>query len=302
MGKTLKIFVGINLILSLGIIALGFLSFGDRKVLKAEAVELEQTLSKLSADLQWGEEVAWENPDERKTISFNFSQPASAAELSNLGSELDPLARFATQRQAQLSQRYEELTQNKRLVAETRESLETREKELTVAKNQVESLQAELSKVNQEVAEIRRKINSFETEISSRKPQITTKNDTLMNLNNEIASLEIDLETRIQERDNAQAEYDQCRIGAAGEQTQQSKDAKGKKGLVLAVNKQWEYVVLDKGDANISPDYQAFVHRGNEFVAKLNILRVEENLAVAEIVTDTIPEGQSIQPGDSLFF
>ena len=63
MGKALKTFIILNLLLSAGVIALGIKSFSERKVLKAEAIELQNTVSQLSANLKWGEEVAWESPE-----------------------------------------------------------------------------------------------------------------------------------------------------------------------------------------------------------------------------------------------
>lgn len=302
MSKALKSIVVVNLLLSVGVIALGVLSFSSRQVLKAEAVELEKTVSKLSQDLQWGTEVAWEQPEEKKSNAFSFSQPSSPDGLSNLDTELDDLNRFATQRQAQLIQRSTELTSTKNTLADTQDVLATRKRELTAANNQEEQLKIELEKTSAQISEIVAKISELKSAKASKETQITTKNDTLTDLNNELASLEIDLETRVQERDNAQANYERCRMSAAGDQENDGGSARGKKGLVLAVNQDWQFVVMDKGDAEITVDTSAFVHRGKELVGKLQVVRVENELAIAKIITESVTPGDTIKPGDTLFF
>lgn len=301
MGKALKVFVILNLALSAFVIYIGIQAFNGRKILKAEALELEKSLSRLSGNLQWGAKVPWENEGEEKQVAFRFSQPARAEGLANLRNELEPLGRFATTREAQLAQRHNELVVTRSTLMDTRDTLATRERELAAAQKQESDLTAELAGTNAALSDARNQVSNLETGKSDRELKITSKNNTLTELNNTLASLEIDLESRIQERDNAKDEYERCRIGEAGEKSKEI-DVRGSKGLVMAVNKDWEYVVIDKGNLKVEPNFQAYVHRGKEYVGKLNVVRVEENLAVAEIVPGSIVEGQSIQPGDTLFF
>jgi chromosome segregation ATPase len=301
MGKALKTFIILNLLLSAGVIALGIKSFSERKVLKAEAIELQNTVSQLSANLKWGEEVAWESPEEIKTNAFGFSQPTSSLGLAGLKEELDDIARFSTQRQSQLTQRNNELTTTKRTLVDTKDTLATRERELAAAKTQEENLKVALAKSKDDLSSGQRQVANLETDKRNRESAIRTKNADLTELNNNLASLEIDLETIIQERNLAQDDYDRCRLGAVGDDGVATGEVRGAKGLVLAVNKEWQYVVIDKGDLAIKPNYQAFVHRGKDFVAKLNVVRVEDKLAIAEIVSGSL-EGEGVKPGDTLFF
>ncbi len=142
------------------------------------------------------------------------------------------------------------------------------------------------------------KAKTDKSELESRIAQLNSR---ITELNNELASLEIDLETRIQERDLAQTEYEKCRYGAAGEQTAAS--LKGKRGKVLAMNPDWEYVVIDKGMVdNVEIDLQALVHRGNEYIGKLKVVRVEDEISVAEIIPGSVAPSESIKAGDAYFF
>lgn len=301
MGKALKSIIIVNLLLSVGMITLGIMSFAQRKVLKAEAIEVQKTVSQLADHLKWGADVPWESPEEKKTSPFYFSQPVAASGLNVLKDELDAISRFSTQRQSQLNQRNNELTSTQRTLADTKDTLATRERELTVARRQEEDLKTALAKSNRELSDAKNQVSTLEADKRARESDIRTKNSDLTDLNNNLASLEIDLETVIQERNLAQDEYDRCRLGAAGESGTASGKVRGAKGLVLAVNQDWQYVVIDKGDLAIKPNFQAFVHRGKDFVAKLNIVRVEDKLAIAEIIPGPSEFG-GVKPGDTLFF
>ena len=221
--------------------------------------------------------------------------------MAGLKEELDDIARFSTQRQSQLTQRNNELTTTKRTLVDTKDTLATRERELAAAKTQEENLKVALAKSKDDLSSGQRQVANLETDKRNRESAIRTKNADLTELNNNLASLEIDLETIIQERNLAQDDYDRCRLGAVGDDGVATGEVRGAKGLVLAVNKEWQYVVIDKGDLAIKPNYQAFVHRGKDFVAKLNVVRVEDKLAIAEIVSGSL-EGEGVKPGDTLFF
>ena len=56
-------------------------------------------------------------------------------------------------------------------------------------------------------------------------------------------------------------------------------------GRVLVANPEWNFVVIDKGKrAALKPNFLLLVHRDTEPVGKIRIRKVEEDLAIAEIV------------------
>ncbi len=303
MDKALKSIIVVNLLLALVIAALGFSSFRERRVLKAQSLELEQAATQLAESLQWGEEVPWEQAEDRKELAFSLTQPASPGDLDQLKQELDELSRFATQRMAQVNQGHNALNHSSNSLAETQETLRTRERELTAALNQERQLTASLSEPRTQLAEARSAQSSAQTSKTNLEGQVTSKNSRITDLTNSIASLEIDLETRVQQRDTAQAQYERIRRGAMGmDDGESSTDIRGTTATVLAVNPSWHFVVLDKGMADqIETEYVAFVHRGRDYVGKLQVVRVEGDLAIAEIVPNSTVE-PGIQPGDQIFF
>lgn len=301
MDKALKAFIFVNLIMSALVITFGLQTFNTRQVLKAEALELEQTAANISNSLKWGETVAWEDEGSAQPLAFSFSQPAKGEDLPFLKTELEPLGRFAATRQAQLAQRNAQLVQTRSTLKDTEVELAARTRDLESTVKKENDLNRELTKTNAELANAKANAASLQTAKSEKEQDIRGKNDNLTNLNNSLADLEIDLDAMLQERDNALADYERCKNGAAGKE-QKSREARGQKGRVLAVNPDWEYVIIEKGDTEVDRDYEAFVHRGREFVGKITIRRVEDQLAIAEIMTESVAEGDQIKPGDALFF
>lgn len=303
MDKALKSFIVVNLLLGLGIAFLGFRSFQQRRVLKAQSLELEQAATQLAESLQWGGEVPWEQAEDRKAMAFSLTRPATTGELDRLKQELNELSRFATQRMAQVNQGHTALNQAAENMADNRETLRTREQELAAALNQERQLTSTLSGVRSDVEEVRSGQASWRERKNNLEGQVASKSSRITDLNNSIASLEIDLEARMEQRNTASQEYENIRRGSRGISGEEdSTDIRGATATVLAVNPSWHFVVFDKGMADkIQTDYVAFVHRGKDYVGKLQVVRVEDDLAVAEIVPDSTIE-TGIRPGDQIFF
>lgn len=304
MSKALTTFVLLNLLASAAILTLGALSYRDGQVLKAQTLELESTVQTVTENLQWGEEVAWESPEEKKPLAFSLPSTAEADDLDSLESALEEMVRFSRQRQAQLSLRYAELESARQNLAQVEETLATRTRELEAAQNQQAQVKRSLAEEQKNLREAEEKLVGNSPEKDKLEEEIEEKNTAITNLNNELASLEIDLETRIQERDLAQTEYDKCLESTASEvATAPGGEIKGKRATILAVNPDWQYVIIDKGMIdNVELGLNAFVHRGKEYVGKLQVVRVEDSISVAEILNDSIVSTDSIEPGDTIFF
>jgi len=302
MGKALRIFVVLNLLLAAAVIGLGFMAFQERQILKTRTVALEENIESLAEELGWGMEVAWETEGEQKTGTFSLPPTASADELSRLDETLSNLATFATQRYAQLNQRYTELVQTRQNLSDTKETLADRERDRQRANDNLAQLNRNLGTTKENLVTANRTVDDLQSKKSDLQTRIQSLNEEMTQKYNRVATLEVDLDTRIQQRDLAQKQYQECQVGAAGEQG----DEKGLRGLtatILAVNPQWEYVVLDKGaDANISTEAEAYVHRDKKYVGKLQVVRVEDDMAVAEIVPGSLAEDARIRPGDRIFF
>jgi hypothetical protein len=302
MGKALKAFIVLNFLLSIAVVALGVKVFLDREVIKARTLLMEEYAAKTATNLEWGGQVDWETSDLRKTNPFAIPQPLKPEELPALESSLSDLARFATQRQAQLSQNYADLVATRQELAETRDTLATRTRELADARTQIASLESTLAKTQNDLSEANRTIDTLRMEKESLERQVDGLNKDVQERNDRIASLEVDLEKAISERDRAIARVQTLEGQLAGDKPS-SRIWNGRAAQILAVNDKWNYVIIDKGSKDEMEMFlEAFVHRGDTYVGKLRVTRIEEAVSVAEIQTDTLVDGTFLQPGDTIFF
>ena len=77
----------------------------------------------------------------------------------------------------------------------------------------------------------------------------------------------------------------------------------GLEGTVLAVNSNWNFVVLSMGDhQGVLPNSTMIVKRGGSMVAKVRVTAVEPITSIADIVPGSLHKGNSVQPGDVVIF
>ena len=77
----------------------------------------------------------------------------------------------------------------------------------------------------------------------------------------------------------------------------------GLEGKVLAVNPNWNFVVLSIGDKQgVIAGASLIVKRGGSMVAKLHVTSVEPSTSIADIQAGSIAKGATIQPGDVVIF
>jgi len=77
----------------------------------------------------------------------------------------------------------------------------------------------------------------------------------------------------------------------------------GLEGKVLAVNPNWNFVVLSIGDRQgVVAGSSLIVKRGGSLVAKLRVTSVEPSTSIADIQAGSISKGSTVQPGDVVIF
>ena len=77
----------------------------------------------------------------------------------------------------------------------------------------------------------------------------------------------------------------------------------GLEGKILAVNSNWNFVVLSIGDRQgVVSGSSLIVKRGGNMVAKLRVTSVEPSTSIADIQAGSAAKGAVIQPGDVVIF
>lgn len=77
----------------------------------------------------------------------------------------------------------------------------------------------------------------------------------------------------------------------------------GLAGRVLAVDRNWNFVVLSLGDRNgLNSNTTMVVRRGDSLVGRVRITSVEPSQSIADIVPNSVPPGVSVEAGDTVIF
>jgi len=72
---------------------------------------------------------------------------------------------------------------------------------------------------------------------------------------------------------------------------------------VIAVNKEWGFVMINAGRQHgVSADASLLVKRGNSRIARLRIVNLEESSVIADLVDESLVKGVDVQPGDKVIF
>jgi len=296
-----KIFLILNLILCAAVLVFGISVFRDREIVKARAVLLKNNADRVAENLHWAEEVDWEASEDRQEGEFRLVLPESMDEMPPFEQRLEALATLADTRVEQLSTRYEELVQTTQTLRETEGTLDARVEELTSTREEVASVEEELTETESSLnsaeessASLRRETDALERQASALRTDIAEQDEKITELETELAKV-------TGERDRIEKLLRACRRNI--DDPIEESDWHQRPARILAVVPEWDYVVINKGEVDVLPMYlEAYVHRGDEFIGKVRVMRVERTVALAEILEDTLVDGKKIKAGDTIFF
>jgi predicted RNase H-like nuclease (RuvC/YqgF family) len=78
---------------------------------------------------------------------------------------------------------------------------------------------------------------------------------------------------------------------------------RGLEGRILAVNSSWNFVVLSLGDRNgVVNGSEMLIKRGAQLLGKARITSVEPSTSIADIVANSVRQGTSVMPGDTVIY
>ena len=77
----------------------------------------------------------------------------------------------------------------------------------------------------------------------------------------------------------------------------------GVHGTILAVNQAYNFVVLSIGDRQgVVPNSEMLVLRAGSLIGKIRISSVEPTTSIGDIITNSLPRGVQVQPGDTVVY
>jgi hypothetical protein len=178
------------------------------------------------------------------------------------------------------------------------------EAELIQTKKEKDDLRAKLRENETEVVQLLKRVEEAE-----RKPAVTADPSSASRADLQ-AQLE-DMKTRLEAAEREKGLLSD-KIRTAQERSQPEPEKKkrlpagaspGIRGTVLAVNRAYNFVVLNLGSRQgVEPNTEMLVVRGGSFIGKIRISSVEPATAIGDIITSSLARGVQVQPGDIVIY
>lgn len=192
-------------------------------------------------------------------------------------------------------------------------------------------MKQELDTHSQQVKASKLKVAQAENDAKTAQDELTKRNASLEDLKKKLANLPqgVKAETLVEDQNKIKTAIDALKVEAEQKKkevdTEEAKVVEVRKGLddlarkvedrkkgfdrnslsarVVAVNKDWGFVVVDAGQARgVTQSSKLLVVRGTQTVGKLSIVTVQDGRTIANILPDTLAQGMEIAPGDRVIF
>lgn len=300
MKLVVKIFLILNLIFSGVALYIGIQVFQAREIVKARTVLLREHVNEIAENLGVSEKQPWESSAQMNE-PFRVSPVDKAKDISALAASLDVLETAASARATQLQETYQEIQTTKAPIEPILKELAEAEAETSSTRNQLTSLESNLEKTQQQVQTVKDDTTTQEREVTRLENDRDSLRQQTGQIQEQVSRTEKELQLRTTEKDRIEALLAACRStrnedGGSGDWHEQT-------ARILASDPDWNYVVINKGEVDVLPMYlEAFVHRGDDFIAKVRVMQIENTVSLAEIIEGTLQPGAEIQSGDTIFF
>jgi predicted nucleic acid-binding Zn-ribbon protein len=272
-----KVFCVISIISSLAAGVLGFMLSNKKTGYATQLTAVEDALRKAPAPVQY-------------TGDFKLNTDEPAATVRRANDALDKTKTELASTQKSLSDTQGQLTTSQAEV----QKLTT---DITATKRDLETKTTRLAEVEKKVAEVEGSLKSMNDKLGGR-----SLDDVLTSLNDTTEKMKVlGAEKKIIEDSLAQMQKDLNKFQELDRLRDDGRAPMELSGRVLAINKQWNFVVLDVGkDDKLVEGVDLTVYRGETLIGKIKTVSVESNTAIADILPDWTKT--EIQVGDKVLF
>jgi hypothetical protein len=295
-----KIFLILNLFISSAAVWVGTNVFQQREAVKARKLVLRENLNEVAEKLSYGEQQPWENAAQGSE-TFTLPTVNSEEDLPAFTSALDSLKSVASTRTEQLTEIFEDAQATKAQLSPLENELAATDASLKSTLEQVATMETNLAEAKENVVTISNQAASVQQEEERTRSQVDDLESQVGRLQEQVTTTQQRLELRTAERDRMEELLAACR--QPQNQDGSNSDWHQKTARVLAADPDWNVVVINKGEVDVLPLFlEAFVHRGDDFIGKIRVIQVENTVALAEVLPDTLKPDARIQSGDTIFF
>jgi hypothetical protein len=257
-----KVFLGLAIALMIATAVVSYLAKGNIDTVQGNLRDTKTTLTATTANLRKTE-------GELKTAEEEVATTKTALEAEKAtGEKLKADAEAATAKAMQLST-----------------EVEAKVVELAALKKQVEDMAgkpagADPAQAIEEARKAREDLQKAQTELAEMKQVQETLNARVKDSEEKFKAQE--------------SEVERYRKGFA---------RTGLTGRIMAVNPGWNFVVLSVGDRQgAAVGASMLVMRGGQPIGKAKITSVEPSTSIADIIVGSVPQGYSVQPGDTVVY
>jgi len=272
-----KVFCVVAIICSIGAAIVGFLLASKKTGYATQLASVEDALRKAPAPVQYNADFKT-NPDEpaATVLRANDALDKTKTELASTQKSLSDTQGQLTTAQAEVQKLTTDVTAAKR-------DLETKTTQLADAEKKREEAEGSLKAMNEKLGG--RTLDAVLASLNESSEQVKVLSAEKKIIEDSLAQIQKDL-NRLRELDVLRAE---------------NKAPLELSGRVLAINKQWNFVVLDVGkDDKLVEGVDLTVYRGDTLIGKIRSVSVEANTAIADILPEWTKT--EIQVGDKVLF
>lgn len=278
MSKALTVFLVLSLLLAGTALTFGVKLFKQREALKNRTQKLEQAVISVTSRMAESKDPFIKAIDQK--INHDVLK-----DYSLMDPQLQILAGVLANRYDELYLTKDDLKRTQDKLAATEAELARTRQELADARDEISRLteaiakkEAEIEATNQKIAAMETQLAGLKQDLDKLKLEVTKKDEEIASLNERIITLQAELEIYIAGMPNKPM-------------------PRGLSGKVVAVNSEWHFVVLDIGSAaGVQVQGELAVHRGDQLIGKVRIIKVDENTSVADVSKDWLKA--PIQEGD----
>jgi len=231
-----------------------------------------------------------------------------------------------------LASKKEELGTAQQEVQQKTSAIAVAEKNLKEAKDTLATTMAEKEQLSSEIATVKADAEKVKSQVTELTTQVSSKDSEIAKLTADVQAKEAQIQTlsssqtttasadgpspevqaQLQEKEalitKLQGDLDSSRVQLEELRKKNAdrlalKMRNGLTGRILAVNQAWNFVVLNLGDRNgVVGNAEMLIKRGNQLIGKVRVTSVEPSTSIADIVSNSVPRGVSIQPGDNVIY
>jgi uncharacterized membrane-anchored protein YhcB (DUF1043 family) len=273
MSNKQKLFLRLAVIFSLISIVLGFLVINQKRQVEIQIAKVEEALES-QADLGF----------KRGQKQDPVNKVAEATKLLRTTSDI-------------LKQTQETLSSSQAELLTTKAKVESLTDNLATTNKNLEDTKIQLGASDTQLAETKAKLKEFEDALGGRDPRVVMEQYDAREEEFRI----LNAEKRIVEDSLAQRTAELNRMRELEDLREQKRAPLEMGGKVLAINTNWNFVVLDVGTASrLVEGVDLTVYRGSNVVGKVRTVAVEQETAIADILPDWMQT--EIQIGDQVLF